>query len=209
MLEKIKWLGHSSFYIEGDKIVYFDPWKIKKELPKADIVLISHNHYDHCSPEDVKKIIKKETIIVTNETTALNFSGIELKIVKPGDKITVYGIDIVIFPAYNIDKSFHPKSSNGLGFVITISGHRIYHCGDTDLIPEMNNIKCDIALLAVSGTYVMTASEATKAAEIIKPKIAIPMHYGEVVGNIEDAQKFVDLCKKLSIESKILDKVQI
>ncbi|MEW6558079.1 MAG: MBL fold metallo-hydrolase [Elusimicrobiota bacterium] len=210
MLEKIKWLGHASFRIEGEKTIYIDPWRLKKDLPKADIVLITHNHYDHCSPEDVQKISKggKETVIVANKTSALSFSDMEVKTVKPGDKITVHNVDIKVTPAYNINKPFHPKSSDGLGFIVTVSGQQIYHSGDTDIIPEMKNIKCDIVLLAVSGTYVMTASEAAKAAEMLKPKIAVPMHYGEIVGGNEDAQKFINLCKKLSIEANVKNKEQ-
>jgi len=206
ILDKLKWLGHASFLIESEKIVYFDPWKIKKGSPRADLILISHNHYDHCSLEDVKKISKKETVIVTNRSCALSFPNIEVKIVKPGDRITINNVEIEVYPAYNINKFFHEKSSGGLGFVITLSGERIYHCGDTDLIPEMKDIKCDIALLAVSGTYVMTASEAAKACQRIKPKIAIPMHYGDIVGSIQDVQEFVKLCKEASIEAKILER---
>ncbi len=207
MIDNIKWLGHASFCIEAEKIVYFDPWKLKQNLPEADIVLISHDHYDHCSVEDINKISKKETVVVCNKSCASHFTDVEVKIVKPNEKMNVNGIDIEIFPAYNIHKPYHPKTSGGLGFIVTLSGQRIYHCGDTDFIPEMKDIKCDIALLTVSGTYVMTASEAAKAVEIIKPKIAIPMHFGDIVGTRKDAEEFVRLCQNLSIEAKIINKM--
>lgn len=206
-MKNIKWLGHASFLIEGEKIVYFDPWKVKKGLNPADIILVSHNHYDHCSPEDIKKIIKKDTVIIAGSSCNLKFSDAEIKNVKSGDVINISDIKIEVFPAYNINKSFHPKSSGGVGFIVTVSGKRIYHCGDTDLIPEMEKIKCDVALLAVSGTYVMTAEEAVEAAKTIKPEIAIPMHFGDIVGSINDANKFIELCKKNSIKAELPTKI--
>ncbi len=206
MVEKIRWLGHASFCIEAERVVYFDPWKVKQDLPQADIVLVSHNHYDHCSVEDVKKISKKETVVVTNESCASIFINIELKVVKPNDRTVVNDVEIEVFPAYNTNKTFHPRSAGGLGFVVTLSGQRIYHCGDADFISEMKDIRCDIALLAVSGTYVMTASEAAKAAEVIRPKVAIPMHFGDIVGSSKDAEEFTMLCQELPIEVKILNK---
>lgn len=206
MLDKIKWLGHASFLIEIDKIIYFDPWKLKEGLPLADIILITHSHYDHCSPEDVKKIAKETTFIITDRISAKKFSNYKLKIVKPTDTLNIGDIKIEVVYAYNVGKPFHHKSDDNLGFIVSIMDTRIYHCGDTDFIPEMKDIKCDIALLAVSGTYVMNPKEAFKAVELIKPKIAIPMHYGEIVGAKKDAEEFLKLCKSLPVEVKILDK---
>jgi len=195
MIENIHWLGHATFkIIAEDKIIYIDPFQIKKE-DQADIILITHEHFDHCSPEDVKKIQKPDTVIVTTSDCALKLSG-DIKKVKPGDKINVKGIEIEAVPAYNINKKFHPKENNWVGFIINIKGTRIYHAGDTDKIPEMKDFKnIDIALLPVSGTYVMTAEEAADAALIINPKIAVPMHYGSIVGSEKDAKKFADLLK--------------
>ncbi|MCM8758113.1 MAG: MBL fold metallo-hydrolase [Candidatus Omnitrophica bacterium] len=206
LLDKIKWLGHASFLIELDKIIYFDPWKIKEGLPLADIIFISHSHYDHCSPDDVKKIIKKDTFIITDKTSAKNFLNYKLKIVKPTDTLNIGDIKIEVVPAYNISKPFHSKSDDNLGFIVSVMNTRIYHCGDTDFIPEMKNIKCDILLIAVSGTYVMNAKEAFNAVDSIRPKIAIPMHYGEIVGTKKDAEEFLKLCKDLPVEVKILDR---
>jgi len=191
LLKKIKWLGHASFKIETGKIIYIDPYEIE-EKEKADLILITHEHYDHCSPEDIKKIIKADTVIVTISSAASKLSG-NIKIVNPGDEIEIDGIRIKAVPSYNINKKFHPRDSNKVGFLVTLDGETLYHAGDTDFIPEMKDIKTDIALLPVSGTYVMDPLEASKAAEIIKPKYVIPMHYGSIVGSREDAEKFKGL----------------
>jgi len=189
MLKNIKWLGHSGFAINThDKIIVIDPFQIKKIVP-ADIILITHSHYDHCSVEDIDKIKKPETVIVTEAESAKKVSG-DVRVVKPGDKITVSGVQIEAVEAYNTNKAFHPKTNGWLGFIITVDGIRIYHAGDTDLIPEMDKFEVDIALLPVSGTYVMAADEAVEAAKRLKPEIAIPMHFDSIVGSKEDAVKF-------------------
>jgi L-ascorbate metabolism protein UlaG (beta-lactamase superfamily) len=114
----------------------------------------------------------------------------KVQIVRPGNKIIVGGIEIEVVPSYNTNKKFHPKPNGWVGFIFKVKGQRIYLAGDTDYIPEMKNFKADIALLPVSGTYVMTAEEAVKAALDIKPKIAIPMHFGSIVGSQNDADRF-------------------
>jgi L-ascorbate metabolism protein UlaG (beta-lactamase superfamily) len=188
MAKKIVWLGHDGFRIEAGKTIYLDPFNISTDV-KADLILITHEHFDHCSPEDVKKIQHEKTRIVTEKDSAKKLSG-EVRVMKPGDTLEIDNIRIEAVPAYNTNKDFHPKKKDWLGFIIEMDGVRIYHAGDTDLIPEMDHFKTDIALLPVSGTYVMTADEAIAAALRLNPKIAIPMHYASIVGDARDAEKF-------------------
>lgn len=189
VVKNITWLGHDGFLIKGDdRVIVIDPFQVNQCEP-ADIILISHEHYDHCSPKDVNKIRKDSTVIVTEAQSAKKLSG-DVRVVQPGDKLTVSGIPIEAVPSYNTNKSFHPKENGWLGFIVTVDGVRIYHAGDTDRIPEMASFQVDIALLPVSGTYVMTAEEAVEAAGMIKPKVVIPMHYGAIVGSSDDAKRF-------------------
>jgi L-ascorbate metabolism protein UlaG (beta-lactamase superfamily) len=194
MLENIKWLGHDTFKIVGEKVIYTDPFQIAQP-DKADIILITHEHYDHFSPEDIKKILDPDTVLVLPKDCAGKIKAKEI-VVKPGDKITVEGIEIEAVPSYNTNKKFHPKEKGWVGYIFKISGKRFYIAGDTDYIPEMKTFKdIDIALLPVSGTYVMDAREAVQAALDINPKIAIPMHYGSIVGSESDAKYFADALK--------------
>ena len=195
-LKKIHWLGHDGFRFDTEKTVYFDPFKITGG-PRADLILITHEHFDHCSPEDVAKIQDSKTVIVTEKDSAKKLSG-DIRIMRPGESIDVGDIKIQAVSSYNTDKDFHPKANNWLGFIVEIEGVTIYHAGDTDFIPEMKDLEVDIALLPVSGTYVMTADQAVQAAKAINPKLAIPMHYGAIVGDEQDAIKF-----KKSLEGKI------
>ncbi len=190
MIDNIRWLGHDTFRIEGEKVVYTDPFKIK-EKDGADIILITHEHYDHCSPEDVKKIQGPETFIVAPSDCVSKLAG-NVRGVRPGDRIEAAGVQIEVVPSYNKDKKFHPKDKGWVGYIFTILGKRIYLAGDTDYIPEMKDFRADIALLPVSGTYVMTAEEAVLAALDIHPEVAIPMHYGSIVGTEADARRFAE-----------------
>ena len=189
MEPKITWLGHASFRIEGSQTIYIDPWQLKGSHPPADIILITHEHHDHCSPDDVAKISGPNTIIVTEKDSQAKLSG-DIRVMAPGDHLMVNDIEIDAVPAYNIDKQFHPQSRGWIGFVFTLDGTRFYHTGDTDCIPEMETIKADVAFIPVSGTYVMDVDDALKAVELIKPTLAIPMHWGKIVGSIEDAVTF-------------------
>jgi len=193
---KIAWLGHDGFRIDAGKTVYFDPYQIE-EGPVADLILISHDHFDHCSPEDVAKIQGPETVIVTEKDSAKKLKG-DVRVLKPGDTVDLGDVKIEAVPSYNTDKDFHPKKNGWLGFIMEIEGVKVYHAGDADFIPEMKDLEVDIALLPVSGTYVMTADQAVKAALAINPKLAIPMHYGAIVGDEQDALNF-----KKTLEGKV------
>ena len=194
----IHWLGHASFRIEGNGLqIYIDPWQVT-EGPQADLILISHDHRDHCSPEDVAKLRGEATVIVAVSAAAEKLPG-PVEIVKPGDSVTVKGVTVQVVPAYNLTKfrspgnPFHPQAAGFVGFVLTVDDQRIYFAGDTDPIPEMAGIECDVALLPVSGIYVMTAEEAVTAVVTLKPKVAVPMHVGRGIGGMEDTQRFKEL----------------
>jgi L-ascorbate metabolism protein UlaG (beta-lactamase superfamily) len=197
MLEGVKWLGHASFLIEDEEIIYIDPYNVPDGLPAADIILITHEHRDHLSPADIVKLLKPSTKVITVEAArSLVPSEVDSVIaVTPGQGIRVDGIKIDVVPAYNKDKDFHPKKRGDAGYVIHLTGRTIYHAGDTDFIDEMKDIDADIALLPAGGTYTMDAEEAARAADAIKPKVAIPMHWGTIVGSEKDAEAFVANCE--------------
>src|SRR3989344_3277456 len=193
---QLTYLGHASFKIKSSKIIYIDPFQIS-DSEKADLILITHTHYDHFSEKDINKIKKADTKIIAPTDATLDSIAM-----RPGDKEDIDGITIEAVAAYNIDKNFHQKTSNWNGYIITIDKKRIYHAGDTDLIPEMKSIRADVALLPVSGTYVMTAEQAVQAALTIKPKMAIPMHFGVIVGSKADAEAFQE-----KLKGKVPDKI--
>jgi len=203
IVKNLEWLGHDAFCLPVvGKILYFDPYRLAGRLKQADIIFVSHSHSDHCSPQDVEKITGPNTVLVTEPSSAsrLTTGFAQTIVMRPGETIDLDGIRVEAVPAYNIDKKFHPKANNWLGFVVTIKGVRIYHAGDTDFIPEMKEIRADIALLPVSGTYTMTALEAAQAAIEIKPAVAIPMHVGRHVGALADAARF---------ESALVGKIRV
>lgn len=197
LVKKLHWLGHDSFFLDGPPVIYFDPWKLRGKLPIADLILISHQHSDHCSPDDIQKISGPQTIVVASTPAAEKLPG--ARAVAPGDRLDVAGVALEAVPAYNINKfrapglPFHPKDEQHVGYIVTVDGVRLYFAGDTDAIPEMSGLACDIALLPVSGTYVMTVEEAAQAAKTLHPRIAIPMHYGAGIGTGQDGQRFADL----------------
>lgn len=195
-MARIEWLGHASFRIvSAGKTIYIDPWKIQHPEPKADLILISHSHFDHLSVDDVRKLSKPDTQIVCARDCAGQLAG-RVHTLAPGQSVEVGGITIKGVRAYNPAKEFHPKAQNWLGFLVTIDGETIYYAGDTDLIPEMHELgPVDIALLPIGGTYTMSADEAARAAAAIKPRVkAIPYHYGDIVGSDADAEAFRKAC---------------
>ena len=212
----IHWLGHAGFKIKfREKIIFVDPFQLadnteENKTEKADIIFITHSHYDHCSIEDIKKIIKPETIVVCTSDVQSKLgkvaSHVNSLIVEPGKKYNIEEISFETIPAYNINKNFHPHDNYWVGYVINLDGTKIYHIGDSDIIPEMKNVKTDVALFPIGGTYTMNAEEAMKAAVAIKPLLAIPMHWGSIVGTKEDAEKFVQGCREKGITADILEK---
>jgi L-ascorbate metabolism protein UlaG (beta-lactamase superfamily) len=200
-------IAHDTFKIKGSKVVYTDPFKVT-DHDEANIVLLSHEHFDHLSLEDLNKVIFPGTTIVASPLCKDGLKGLkvkEIRILDPGGKCTIGKIEVETVPAYNLNKFrepghvFHPREGKGLGFIITMDGTRVYYAGDTDFIPEMKDIKCDVALLPVSGTYVMTAEEAAEASAAINPKVAVPMHYAAIVGTEDDAKRFKSLVKNCEV----------
>lgn len=208
-LKGISFLGNSSFRFQMDeKVIYFDPVGVKGEPQDADIIFITHSHNDHMSLADLKKVKKENTIVVaTTDLTAWlrRMEMPEVVEVTPLNKYEVGGVQVETVPAYNIDKEFHKRDKDWVGYIVTINGVRYYMAGDTDLIPEMENIQADVVFLPVDGTFTMTAEKAAEAANMIKPKVAVPIHYGSVAGSIKDAELFIEKLDK-PIKGIILEK---
>lgn len=209
---KIEWLGHAGFVISNSQNlrVCIDPFQVKKdEYEPVDIIISTHEHGDHCSPDDINKFISPETEIIGIKMAESMLSKLKCKTVhyvEPGQKVNVKGIEIDIVPAYNTNKfrspgtPFHPKDDNKIGVVVNMDGIRVYHTGDADVIPEMNDINTDVVLLPVSGTYVMTVDEAVEATNILQPKLVVPMHFGAIVGDVSMAQEYA---KRVSVRVEI------
>lgn len=198
MLENIEVLYHSSIRISNNKVIYIDPFKIDKNYNDADIVFITHDHYDHYSDEDIDKVINENTTIIIPEKllTKLLKKGINknaIITVEPNEKYMVQGIKFETIPSYNTNKTFHPKENGWVGYIITLDDIRYYIAGDTDITEENRKVKCDVAFVPVGGTYTMGFKEAAQLINEIQPKIAVPIHYGSVVGTKQDATDFIKL----------------
>lgn len=197
---RVHWLGHDSFVLQGSKTLIFDPFKAKGDY-KADILLISHEHYDHLSDDDIRRFTNASTMIVAPRVCEgpLRQYPQEKKFVEPGSRVEVKGVRVEAVPAYNINKFrepgkvFHPKEDGRVGYIVELDGVRFYHAGDSDATPEMKSVDVDVAFLPVSGTYVMTAEEAAEAAREMKAKVAVPMHFQSIVGTRADAERFKGL----------------
>ena len=196
----VHWLGHDTFVLQGSKTVIIDPFKANGAY-RADILLISHEHFDHFSEDDIRRFSGPSTVIVAPkqcEELLKQFRN-ETKIVEPGQGVEIAGVKVEPVPAYNLNKFrepgkvFHPKEDKKVGYVVTLDGVRFYHAGDSDATPEMKSLNVDVALLPVSGTYVMTAEEAAEAAKAMRAKVFVPMHFGKIVGTKSDAEKFKSL----------------
>jgi L-ascorbate metabolism protein UlaG (beta-lactamase superfamily) len=201
MLENIHWLGHDSFRLDGTATVYIDPWKLPAGQPPASLVLVTHDHFDHLSLPDIDAIAGPDTVVVGPASVTGQVRGLETVTVAPGDSVSVAGVEVRAVAAYNLDKfrapgqPYHPRESGGVGYVVALDGVRYYHAGDTDAVPEMADVHCEVALLPVGGKFTMTWEEAAEACELLDTEAAVPMHYGEVIGDIRDAERFRDHCR--------------
>jgi len=214
---EIKWLGHAGFLVKNSKVIYIDPYKIREGLPKADIVLLTHSHYDHCSFADLEKVVQDGTRIIMpadcQSKIARFKSKINMEVIEPGQEMDFGDIQISAIPSYNLDKHFHPKEEGWVGYVLKMHNVVVYHSGDSDLIPEMQKLtgykqpgKDFVALLPIGGRFTMNVEEAVEAAKLIKPTLAIPMHWGSIVGSEDDAREFKEICEENKIHCEILEK---
>lgn len=203
MIKGIHWLGHDTFRIEGSSTVYVDPWKLPASAPPADVILVTHEHFDHFSQDDIALIARPGTMVIGPASVTVGLKqveGLTVVTIEAGQTVDAGQASVTAVPAYNTNKfrapgvPFHPREAGGLGYVVELDGRRIYHAGDTDAIPEMRDVRCDVALLPIGGTYTMTAAEAAEACEVISAAAAVPMHYGDIVGSRADATRFAELC---------------
>lgn len=208
MLDNINVLCHSSIVFNKEKVIYIDPFEIDKVYNNADVIMITHSHYDHYSKNDIQKVRKEDTIIIIpndllDSVLELGFKKDSIITVEPNKEYSFSFIKFKTVKAYNINKKFHPKENNWVGYILDLDGIFYYIAGDTDITEENRNVKCDVAFVPVGGTYTMDYKEAADLVNVIKPKIAVPIHYGKIVGTKEDAKKFKNLLSK-EIECKIL-----
>ena len=202
LIDAVEWLGHSGFRVRAPRCtVYIDPYRVPDDGPKADLILVTHGHYDHFSPQDVERLAHGRTWLVAPPAVAERLAGRVLSI-RPGESVEpdgLPGVEVAAIPAYNTSKRdgdgrpFHPREAGGVGYSLRLGSERLYHSGDTDVIPEMDDVAgVDVALLAVSGVYTMNAAEAAEAARRIEPRIAVPMHWGQHIGTRADAERFAE-----------------
>ncbi len=195
--DKISINAHSSIRIDGEPVIYIDPFMIEEAANDADVIFITHDHHDHFSPEDIAKVRKDDTVFVVPESCVKSakdagISGENLKTMREGDVLEVRGISVLAVAAYNLRKQFHPKRNGWLGYVLTIDDVRVYIAGDTDVTPEAKKVSCDIAMVPVGGTYTTDPAEAAALVNEIKPETAIPTHYGSIVGDLNDDSRFME-----------------
>ena len=210
MIENIEVLFHSSIRIVREKTIYIDPFKIQENYNDADLIFITHDHFDHYSEADIDKVRKENTKIIVpkdllSKVLDFGFESEKITTVEPNKEYTVEGIKFETISAYNIQKQFHPKKNGWVGYIIELDGNRYYIAGDTDITEENKKVKCDVAFVPVGGTYTIDYKEAAELINIIKPKIAVPIHYGDIVGTKQDAVEFTKLLDS-KVEGKILMK---
>ena len=202
MLDRFTWFRQSSYLWRGDGLtVYIDPWMVTTE-DAADVIFLTHAHYDHYQPDDIEKVRTKSTRIVAPHDIARELSG-DVTPVRPGDSLDVGGVKVQAVPAYNVVKDrlqAHPKENNWVGYILSLGSNTYYHAGDTDHLPDLDTVRADVAFLPIGGTYTMEAAEAAGLAKAIGPQVAVPMHYGFVVGSPSDAELFAKEADPIKVE---------
>ena len=199
--------SHSSIRIKGEKTLWFDPFQLKAAPQDGDVILLTHEHYDHFSPSDIARAATSGAVFVVPRSMEKAVAPLGRTVgLWPGDSATVAGVKVEAVPAYNVAKRFHPRKNDWLGYVVELDGQRIYVCGDSDVTTEAMAVQCDVLLCPVGGTYTMTAAEAAQLANAIRPKLAIPTHYGTVVGSRQDGETFRRLVDgDIRVELKVED----
>ena len=205
MLDGIQVLCHSSIRMKRDMTIYFDPFQINHDYNDADILLITHDHYDHYSEEDIDRVVKKDTIVVAPmdlKEKLLNhgFQIEQIVLVEPNQNYQIKGIEVHTIPAYNTNKAFHKKEYGWVGYLIMLDGITYYIAGDTDITEENLQVRCDVAFVPIGGTFTMDYKESAELANTIKADIVIPTHYGSIVGDKKDATKFKELVKNKEVK---------
>ena len=195
MIEKITINTHSSIRVQADQIIYFDPYEIQEETHDADVIFVTHDHHDHFDPASIEKILRDDTMLVIPRSCFESWSASGILVTQvvqmdPGQQIDLGQICIETVPAYNHMKPFHPRKNQWLGYIVTIDGRRIYVAGDTDVTEEAKQVKCDIAFVPVGGKFTMNAAKAAELVNTINPDIAVPTHYGSIVGRRSDGREF-------------------
>ena len=184
----------SSIRITGSRNLYFDPFQISNEAHDADLIFITHSHRDHLDPESISRVSNRNTIFVAPVSMDQELRKVvgdaELILMPVGGSMEIAGISVQSVPAYNRLKPFHPKRHGWIGYVVTMDGVRYYAAGDTDAVSDLKSVTCDVALVPIGGTYTMSAKEAAKLVNEIHPLVAIPIHYGSIVGKPADADIF-------------------
>jgi len=202
MLEGFTWFRQSAYRYQDDGLVlYIDPWEA--EGPEADVILITHAHADHYQPDEIERLRGDGTQLVAPHDIARELSG-EVTPVAPGDSVEVAGVRIQVVPAYNTAEErleAHPKANNWVGYVLTLGDRTYYHAGDTDHVPELDSVRANVSFLPIGGTYTMEAEEAGGLARAIGPDLAVPMHYGFVVGSPADADRFAEAAKPVTVRT--------
>ena len=203
MLERFTWYKQSAFqWSLAGVTAYIDPWGVPEAADPADVIFITHAHFDHFQPDEIERLRKADAVLVAPHDVAEALSG-DVRPVRPGDSLEVAGIGVRTVPAYNVHPDrlhHHPKEKGWVGYVLTLGEHVYYHAGDTDHAPELDAVRTDVAFLPIGGTYTMDATAAAGLAKAIAPQLAVPMHYGFVVGSPEDAMRFRQEADPVKVE---------
>jgi L-ascorbate metabolism protein UlaG (beta-lactamase superfamily) len=203
VLERFTWYRQAAFrWRDGERTIYIDPWGTPEDAPPADLIFITHAHHDHFQPDEIARLTTPSTELVAPHDVAAELSG-SVTAVAPGESHEVAGVSFETVPAYNVREEaldFHPKANRWVGYLLGLDGRTHYHAGDTDHAPELSDVRADVAMLPVGGHYTMNVPEAAGLAKAISPALAVPMHFGFVVGSSVDGQRFAEAAAPVRVE---------